>query len=90
MDQLVNTIKYLRDLVDRREKSWTSYLERECKLQERLKGLEHENSTLRNILKNRKINVDDLQLEESQNDSISNKDVVQLRKIIVKFEKRFR
>ncbi|KAJ8916745.1 hypothetical protein NQ315_013950 [Exocentrus adspersus] len=89
MDQLVTTVKYLKDLIDRREKSWSSFLDRECKLQLRLKGLENENAALRNILKNRKINVDDLQNVESQSETIS-KDIIQLRKIIVKYEKRFR
>nr|CAI5847380.1 unnamed protein product [Callosobruchus analis] len=98
MMRMTNTVKYLKDLIERREKSWGFNLERDEKMRTSIAVLQDENMTLRELLQQRPSSttmtveekppaaditvaaLSDAQLQE----------LTQLKKIIIKFEKRFR
>ncbi|XP_023029263.2 uncharacterized protein [Leptinotarsa decemlineata] len=93
VEQLVNTVKYLKDLIDRREKSWAFNADRDNKLQTHIKTLEMENSALRDLIQNRDIYLEDNQNEDGMNQSemmTIRAEITQLKKIIIKYEKKIR
>lgn len=88
IEQLINTVNYMSDLVSRREVSWISYVKQTNQLQSQVSILQNENSTLKTIIKTQQETaenkvISDIPLTES------NKELNQLKKIIVKYEKRF-
>ncbi|CAG9823625.1 unnamed protein product, partial [Phaedon cochleariae] len=88
LEQLVNTVKYLKDLIERREKSWAEKVDRENKLQPHLEHLENENSALRNLIKSR--SNDEGYYAETDNFVKNDDCTIQMKKIIIKYEKRIR
>ncbi|KAJ8974862.1 hypothetical protein NQ317_001960 [Molorchus minor] len=92
MEQLMNTVKYLKDLVDRREKTWEHYTERENRLHSIAANLTQENRALKEFIKCKQLNLDEVQFDEPTTDiSVPpNKEISLLKKIIVKLEKKIR
>ncbi|ENN76287.1 uncharacterized protein LOC109538677 [Dendroctonus ponderosae] len=106
MEHLINTVKYLKDLIDRREETWENNMNRELKLQTHVAVLENENANLRAVISKKGSEVpkevlDDIKLEQKLLEerkagdmqkfveSIT-KDLDKLKKIIIKYEKKFR
>lgn len=120
----MNTVKYLKDLISRREETWEGNMNREIKLQVAVQDatftfpvigdpfqthiavLQNENANLREVISKKDSEVpkevlDDIKLEQKlleerkvgdlQNfvESIT-KDLDKLKKIIIKYEKKFR
>ncbi|XP_030751061.1 uncharacterized protein LOC115878656 isoform X2 [Sitophilus oryzae] len=105
IEQLVNTVKYLKDLIVRREESWSINMERENKLQRHIEILKQENESLRKCmdkepgadeLHNTHMKPDERIIEEEKVETMRkcmecmHKDMEKLKKIIVKFDRSFR
>ncbi|XP_057670980.1 uncharacterized protein LOC130902735 isoform X1 [Diorhabda carinulata] len=84
LEQLLNTIKYLKELIERRESSWSGIAERYEKINEQLQRLENENRTLHDLLQSKD---DKIPIEI---DFEANTDMALYKKIIVKYEKKLR
>ncbi|KAF7271377.1 hypothetical protein GWI33_015732 [Rhynchophorus ferrugineus] len=89
MEHLINTVKYLKDLIDRREQSWSLNMDREEKLQRHIDILKHENQKLRGVNEDKKDQNDDNKTVKDNVETMS-KDMEKLKKIVVKYEKCFR
>nr|CAH7713172.1 unnamed protein product [Callosobruchus chinensis] len=98
MTRMTNTVKYLKDLIERREKSWGLNMERDEKMRTSIAVLEDENMTLRKLLQQRPVSAttaieEKPPVEEITVAALSDAqllELTQLKKIIIKFEKRFR
>ncbi|XP_028142279.1 uncharacterized protein LOC114336138 isoform X1 [Diabrotica virgifera virgifera] len=88
LEQLLSTLKYLKELIDRREKTWDEMAERDDKLQAQFQHLAHENSSLREILQIRR---QSLPAEGSRVEDDNDIDELAMyKKIIIKYEKKLR
>lgn len=83
ISDLGTTLNYLRDVVEKREKSWSINMERELKLREHVEALEKENNDLKTMIKARTDPRDDDNMKDKQ-------EIEQLKHIILKYEKQFR
>ncbi|CAG9768312.1 unnamed protein product [Ceutorhynchus assimilis] len=108
MEHLMNTVKYLKDLIDRREETWAFNLVRENKLQGQVALLEEENAKLRRAIAKLELNeeipnefLEDFKLEQNLSEERKfeemqklveglSKELEKLKKIIIKYEKRYR
>ncbi|KAL1491268.1 hypothetical protein ABEB36_011888 [Hypothenemus hampei] len=107
MEHLINTVKYLKDLINRREETWEINFEREHKLQGRIAILENENAKIRDMIANKcpeheknevleEMRLEQKLLEERKVEEMQKfiesitKDMEKLKKIVIKFEKKFR
>ncbi|VEN46527.1 unnamed protein product [Callosobruchus maculatus] len=97
MMRMMNTVKYLKDLIERREKSWGLNMERDEKMRTSIAVLQDENMTLRKLLQQRPVSTTTVEdkppAEEITVAALSDaqlQELTQLKKIIIKFEKRFR
>lgn len=89
MEQLTNTVNYLGGLVTRREKSWLTSVERANQLQSNVLILQNENAALKSLLQTQENYSDDKHVVASTSNE-NNAEVVQLKKIIIKYEKRLK
>lgn len=89
IEQIINTVNYLSGLVSRREKSWMTYVEQTNHFQSQLAILQNENSTLKTLIQTHQMNFGDKQFVEPK-PSECNMEITQLKKIIIKYEKRFK
>ncbi|CAH1983917.1 unnamed protein product [Acanthoscelides obtectus] len=100
MAQMTNTVNYLKDLIERREKSWGLNMERDEKMRTSLALLQDENLTLRKLIQERPASTTttnamedkppDEQITVAALSDPQLYELIQLKKIIIKFEKRFR
>lgn len=89
IEQLINTANYLSDLVARREKSWTTYVDRVYQLESQLTILQNENDTLKSVLKTQQVIAEEKPAVDPSSSEPYN-ELTQLKKIIIKYEKRFK
>ncbi|XP_060517975.1 uncharacterized protein LOC132696887 isoform X2 [Cylas formicarius] len=95
MERLVNTVKYLKDLVIRQEKTWLTNVEKQNVFQARVDLLTRENSELREMLTRKRVdNIDnqstlgrEILFRNVMDDQFSTKHIETLNKIIVKYER---